>query len=185
MAPGPARVHLTGDREGAYIVSEERADGSLVLTPEAGSGPGGRPGGRPPSRERRQPVSTGVLLSQLFTGRRAESFSTSREALAAWGVDLHEDESIAEFVIADVGGLHGFVALTSRRLIFLEGGGGTALEPRLERPLEQLRAVKPVGRRGRGGIAIEWEDGAPTVVESLDRAQLGRLHDGLAAHARE
>lgn len=165
MATGRlARVYLSGDRKGAYIVSEERADGSLVLTPDE-------------SRRARAGSGSRGPLAQLLTGRRQDQFSSSSEAMEAWGVALREDESVAEFAMADVDKQHGFVAVTDRRFIFLVRDRGS-LTPFAERPLAQLRAVTPAGRRG---IVVEWEDAGPTVIESPDRAQLQRLRSSLLA----
>jgi hypothetical protein len=172
MAAGrPARVHLTGDRVGAYIVSEERADGSLVLTPDS-------------SRRRRVAVdSPGTLAQLLFRRRQEERFPTSREALDAWGVALLEDESIAEFAMADVDKEHGYVAVTSERVIFLVRSAGS-LAPRWEHSLGQFLSVGESARRGKGAVVIEWHDAAPTVIESRDRAALERLRASLLAHRR-
>ena len=166
----PARVHLTGDREGAYVVSEERADGSLVLTPDGSS-------------RGRVAVDSPGPLAQLLGRRRQDRFPTSREALEAWGVELLEEESVAEFAMADVDKQHGFVAVTSQRFIFLVRSAGS-LAPRRERSLGQLLRVGALGRRGKGGIVIEWHDASPTVIESPDRAALERLRASLLAHGR-
>lgn len=170
MAAGrPARVYLTGDREGAYIVSEERGDGSLVLTPDRSR--------RARAAEPAGPLASGPL-AQLLLGRRQDRFPTSRDALDAWGVDLLADESVAEFALADVDKQHGFVAVTDRRFIFLVRSGAS-LRPRLEQPLERLISVEPLGRRG---LLISWKEAEPTVVESRDRGQIERLRTSLLAH---
>ena len=163
----PARVYLTGHRQGAYLVSEERPDGSLVLTPDS-------------SHRTRAADDFRRPLAQFLTSRQ-DSFPTSREALDAWGVALFDDESVAEFAMADVDKQHGFVALTNQRFIFLVRGR-RSLQPVQQHSLRQLISVERHGRRGRAGLVVIWKEAAPTVIESRDRAQLERLQTGLLAH---
>ena len=164
----PVRVQLTGDREGSYVVAEERADGSLVLTPD----------GR---RRGRVPADSSGLLAQLFRRPSHETLTPS-EALSAWGVDLLEDESVDEFAVADVDGQHGFVAVTNHRFIFL-ARTRTSLAPQQEYSLNQLASVEPLGRRGKAGLIVGWKQAAPIMIEGHDRAQLKQLKASLLAHA--
>jgi hypothetical protein len=164
----PVRVRLTGDREGSYVVAEERADGSLVLTPD----------GR---RRSRVSADSSGLLAQLFR-RPSQGALTPDEALGAWGVDLLEGEFVDEFAVADVDKQHGFVALTNHRLIFL-ARTRTSLAPQQEYSLSQLASVQPLGRRGKAGLIVRWKQAAPVVIEGHDRAQLEQLKASLLARA--
>jgi hypothetical protein len=164
----PVRVRLTGDREGSYVVAEERADGSLVLTPD----------GR---RHSRVSTDSSGLLAQLFR-RPSQGTLTPSEALRAWGVDLIEDEFVDEFAVADVDKQHGFVVLTSHRFIFL-ARALTSLAPQREYSLSQLASVQALGRRGRAGLIVRWKQAAPIVIEGHDRAQRDKLKASLLARA--
>jgi hypothetical protein len=161
----PARVYLTGDREGAYVVAEERADGSLVLTPDG--------------RRAHASVNVPGPLSQLFQ-RRDDRLLTPNEALDAWGVDLLDDESVIEFAVAEVDERRGFVALTNRRFIFL-APGRSSLEPRQQHLLSEFTSVEPLRTRGKRGLVISWEGSEPTLIQSRDRDQIERLKARLLA----
>lgn len=164
----PVRVRLTGDREGSYVVAEERADGSLVLTPD-GLGPG------------RVFADSSGLFAQLFR-RPSRAAPTPSEALSAWGVDLLEDESVDEFAVADVDGQHGFVALTNHRFIFL-ARTRTSLAPQQEYPLTQLVSVEGLGRRGKAVLRVGFKQAAPIVVEGHDGGRFEQLKARLLARA--
>ena len=164
----PVRVQLTGDREGSYVVAEERADGSLVLTPDA-------------RRRSRVSADSSGLFAQLFR-RPLPGALTPSEALSAWGVDLAEGEFVEEFAVADVDRQHGFVALTNHRLIFL-ARTRTALAPQQEYSLSQLGSVQPLGRGGKAGLMVGWTQAAPIVIEGHDRGQLEQLKAKLLARA--
>ncbi len=168
---GPARVYVSGDREGAYLVAEERPDGSLVLTPDASRR------ARPRSPQRSGDELGG--LAQLLR-RRPDVVRTTDQALDDWGVELLEGELVVEFALADVNEQHGFVALTNQRLIFLVRGR-TALEPRLERRLSGLQSVELIGRGRRRRLAVGWAGSGPMVIDCPDRAQLERLEARLRA----
>jgi hypothetical protein len=159
------RVRLSGDREGAYVVAEERADGSLVLKPDG-------------ERHARVSVDSPGTLGQLLR-RRPDVVPTTTEALDAWGVDLLGDERVVEFAIADVAGERGFVALTNRRLIFLVRGR-TSLEPRQQHALSELTSVEPLRGHRKRGFVVSCEGSAPILVESRDRGQLERLRAKVA-----
>jgi hypothetical protein len=167
----PARVFLSGDREGAYLVTEERGDGSLVLVPDE-------------SRTARPPRERGVAsepgpLGQLLR-RRSEPIRTTNEALDDWGVELEDSEFVVEFTMADVDERPGFIALTNRRLIFL-ARGRKALELRDEHQLSRVVSVERVGRGRKPRLLVGWEGSAPMLIESPDRAQLERLEAALLA----
>lgn len=163
------RVTLSGDLEGAYLVTEERGDGSLVLVPDES-----RTAGRP--RER-APASDAGPLGQLLR-RRSEPIRTTNEALDDWGVELEDSEFVVEFTMADVDERPGFIALTNRRLIFL-ARGRKALELQDEHPLSRLTSVERVGRGRKLRLKVGWEGSEPMLIESPDRAQLDRLEAGL------
>ncbi len=165
------RVHLTGDRDGAYVVAEARADGSLVLIPDAS--PSAHRRARPGWVDERGP------LARLLGGR-TEPVRTTQEALGAWGVELLDDETVVEFVMADVDERHGFVALTNRRFIFLVRGR-TTLEPHDAHPLDQITSVERIGRGRKPRLVVRSTDRPPVVIESPDRSQLERLSAGLMA----
>jgi hypothetical protein len=162
----PERVYLTGAREGAYLVTEERADGSLTLKRDDA----------PRLRRRRAPREvTDDLgpLAHLFR-RRPEPTRTADAALDAWGVDLLDDEALGEFLLADIDERHGFVAVTNHRLIFLERNGAV-LQPRQEHPLSQLMSVEPMARGRKARLMIKWDGAPPMSINSTNRAQLERL----------
>jgi hypothetical protein len=163
------RVHLSGDREGAYVVAEERPDGSLVLIPDSS------PQARRPQASR--PAEQLGSLAQLLT-RRSEPVRTTHEALDAWGVQLRDSEFVVEFAMADANERHGFVALTNERLIIL-ARGRTGLQPRQELALSSLQSVDSVGRGRKRKLLLEFAGVAPIVIDCPDRAQLDRLEAGL------
>jgi hypothetical protein len=163
----PSRVNLSGDREGAYVIVEERPDGSLVIIPD-------RDARRQATRSAGQ--DDGGLFGALV--RRATPARSTREALEDWGVALLDGESVSEFGMADVNGRQGFVALTSHRLLFL-ARGARGLELVDEHSLSALTRVEP-GRRGRKRwLTVTW-DGAETVtIGGPDRDALQRLETQL------
>jgi hypothetical protein len=166
-----ARVFLSGDREGAYLVAEERGDGSLVLVPDTS---------RNARRQRERAVGSDAgALGQLLR-RRSEPVRTTNEALDSWGVELEDSEFVVEFTMADVDERPGFIALTNRRLIFL-ARGRKALELRDEHPLSGLTSVERVGRGRKPRLVVGWEGSARMSIESPDRAQLERLEAALLA----
>jgi hypothetical protein len=159
----PLRVTLTGDVSGAYVVVEQRPDGSLVLAPDSS-----KPSGAA-SRTLPSPVTT--LFSGLFT--RAQKSMSGVEVLEGWGVELDEDERIEEFVVADVDDEAGFLAITSQRFIFVANIGAAPTVVH-EHRRSAARDVELV-RRGLGRkLHVSW-DGAETLVGGLDRKTLVRL----------
>lgn len=102
--------------------------------------------------------------------------------LAGWGLELEDDERVDAFVMAEVDGAGGFLALTSTRFLFFDGNGkATALAQ--ERPLSELRHVELVRSGLRRRLRIDWER-SETLVGDLGRSRLQELHDRLRAHAR-
>jgi hypothetical protein len=169
------RVTLTGDRAGAYVVVEERPDGSLVLAvdPAASSAAEALGSGSAGSR------SPGHGLAALLSRRRREP-ATIHEALDDWGVKLHADEFVAEFVTAEVDGRKGFLAVTNQRLIFFARTGGE-LRVVDEHPLWAIRGVALVRRGLRTKLHVSFNDGE-TIVDTSDDRALARLQRHLTPH---
>lgn len=166
------RVYVTGAREGAYLVEEEQADGSLVL----------RPDGSPLALRRQVPQDPAEQpgpLALLFR-RRPESKRTTDDALEAWGVKLRDDEDAVEFVWAEVCQRRGYLAVTNRRLVFLEAYR-SRLVPRYEHPLTQITMVEPLPRGRRAKLTVRLDGAPPMVIGGADRAQTERLRAALLA----
>jgi hypothetical protein len=168
----PRRVTLSGDLAGDYVVVEERPDGSLVVAPD----PSGRSGG---TARRPAPEGVGSMLSGLLT-RPPSTPPNVPEILDRWGVELGEDEDMSEFLIADIDGTTGFLAVTTQRFIFA-AGSGKALTVVEEHLLSTARNVELVGRRRRQKIRVTWH-GSESTIGVLDRDALPRLHELLASH---
>jgi hypothetical protein len=166
------RVTLSGDLAGNYVVVEERPDGSLVVAPD--------PSRRSQAAARR-PVPEGVssMLSGLLN-RPPTTPPDVHEILDRWGVQLGEDEDISEFLIADIDGTTGFLAVTTQRFIFA-AGSGKALRVVDEHLLSAARNVELVGRRRRQKIRVTWH-GSESTIGVLDRDALPRVHEILAGH---
>jgi len=140
----------------------ERADGSLLIIPDDTA--------RADIPRRSAPGDPGLLGALL---RRTPPRSM-QESLEAWGVVLLDGETVSEFGIADVNDCQGFLALTSRRLLFLARARG-ALQLADERPLSSISHVEP-GRRGRRRwLTVTWEASAPMTIAGPDRDALERL----------
>jgi hypothetical protein len=163
----PLRVTLTGDVSGAYVVVEQRPDGSLVVAPD-GSTPT-----RPAERRTTSPIAT--LLSGLITP--AERPMTGPEILEGWGVELDEDERIEEFFVAEVDGEAGFLAITNQRFIFVSdrGSGHTVVHDHL---LSAARNVEPVRRGLVRKLRVTWH-GTESLVGGIDRKAMARLEHHL------
>jgi hypothetical protein len=163
----PLRVTLTGDVSGAYVVMEQRSDGSLVVAPDVSKG------SRSGSRRSASPIAT------LFSGLLAQpgKSMTGLEVLEGWGVALDEDEQIEEFFVADVDDVAGFLAITSRRFIFVAdtGRGSRVLH---EYRLSAARNVELVRRGLRHKLRVTWH-GAEHLIGGLDRKSVERLIDHL------
>jgi hypothetical protein len=159
----PLRVTLTGDVSGAYVVVEQRPDGSLVVAPDASKPPGAALG--------RSTSAIATLLSGLITP--AQKSMTSVEVLQGWGVELDEDERIDEFFVADVDDEAGFLAITSQRFIFVadRGKGSKVVHDHL---LSTARGVEVVRRGLRQRLRVFWH-GDESLIGGLDRKAIERL----------
>ena len=166
-SPRPLRVTLTGDVSGAYVVVEQRSDGSLVVAPDVSSRSGTAP------RRSASPIAT--LLSGLVTP--AQKPMSGAEVLEGWGVELDEEERVEEFFVADVDDEGGFLAITSQRFIFVadRGRGSTVVH---EYMLSAARNVEIVRRGVRQRLRVTWH-GAETLVGGLDRKAMARLQHRL------
>lgn len=165
-------VTLSGDLAGDYVVVEERPDGSLVVAPDASRRSGAA--ARKPS-----PDGVGSLFSGLFNRPPSEPPNVP-EILEGWGVELGEDERISEFLIADIDGRTGFLAVTTQRFIFVaQSGKGVGVVQ--EHLLSAARNVRVVGRRRRAKLRVTWH-GSESTIGVLDRDALSRLEETLARH---
>ena len=173
MSSGRQRhVSLSGDVSGDYVVLEERPDGSLVVAPE----PGRRPPHAQPASARR---AGGGLLAALLPQSPAEP-ATVPEMLEEWGVELAEDEVVDDFLLAEVDGKTGFVAVTSHRFIFAttKRREATVVQEHL---LSAARNVELVGRPRKQRLRVSWH-GSDSLIWVPDRDAFERLHHALAAH---
>jgi hypothetical protein len=165
-------VTLTGDLSGDYVVVEERADGSLVVAPDQSR--------RSKLSGRRPTAYAGPsLLSGLLT-RPPSSPPDVPTILEDWGVELGEDERINDFLLAEIDGRTGFLAITSQRFIFATNTG-RRLSVVQEHLLSAARDVELVGRRRRPKLRVTWH-GAESVIEALDHDAAVRLQDHLTGH---
>jgi len=163
----PLRVTLTGDVSGAYVVVEQRPDGSLLVAPD--------PSGRSAAAARRPASPITSLLSGLITP--PDRAITGVEVLERWGVELAEKERIEEFFVADVDDEAGFLAITTERFIFVadRGHGSTVVHEHL---LSAARNVELVRRGLRQRLRVSWH-GAESLVGGLDRKATARLEHHL------
>jgi hypothetical protein len=165
----PLYVTLTGDRSGSYVVVKEQPDGSLVLAPDIARGFR--------RAQPRTPQARNTLLSgTIFTPK--EAARTVPVALADWGVDLGEGELVREFLVANVDGRAGFVAVTSQRLVFVAKIGGELSMAQEER-LSSARDIDLVRRGMRRKLRVRW-DGFEMLIGTSDRKSLARLQQILA-----
>lgn len=168
----PRHVTLTGDLAGDYVVVEEREDGSVVVAPD--------PSRRSQAPRRRPaPRETSSLLSGLLSRPPTEPPNVP-ELLEEWGVELGEGEVSRDFLIADIDGTTGFLAITSERFIFATRTG-KELGVVQEHLLSAARNVELVGRRRRPKLRVIWH-GSESVIGLLDRDAIERLQEYLAAH---
>jgi hypothetical protein len=99
------------------------------------------------------------------------------EVLEGWGVELDAEERIEEFFVADVDDESGFLAITSRRFIFVaDGGKGPTIVH--EHLLSAAREVELVRRGLRHKLRVSWH-GAESFVGGLDRKTVARLQHHL------
>jgi hypothetical protein len=166
----PLYVTLTGDRSGEYVVIEERPDGSLVVAPDTSRGSGRA------ARPRAARAGNTLLAGMLF--RSKEPTRSVPEALDDWGVELLEDELVREFLVADVDGRTGFVAVTSQRFIFV-ARIGRELGVAQEHLLASAHQVELIRRRMRHKLRVTW-NGSETLIGTSDRHSLSRLQQLLA-----
>jgi hypothetical protein len=167
------RVTLTGDFAGDYVVVEQRADGSLVVAPD----PSGR--SRAPARRPAERGGGGSLLAGRLSRPPTEPPNLP-EILDGWGVELADGEGISEFLIADVDGKTGFLAITTQRFIFA-AQSGKGLGVVQEHLLSAARNVELVGRRRRPKLRVTWH-GSESVIGVLDRDATSRLQETLSGH---
>lgn len=169
----PRRVTLTGDLAGDYVVVEERVDGSLVVAPDTS----GRP--RVPARP---PSPSPAAGPSLFSGLLARPVRTPPDVptiLDGWGVTLGEEESVSDFVLAEIDGDTGFLAITSQRFIFATHTGKMVSVVQ-EHLLSSARNVEVFGRRRRPKLRVTWH-GVDSVINAPDRDDLERLRQHLTA----
>jgi hypothetical protein len=163
-------VTLSGDLAGDYVVVEERPDGSLVVAPDSSRRSGAA--ARKPS-----PQGVGALFSGLLSRPPSEPPNVP-EILEGWGVELGEGEEISEFLIADIDGQTGFLAVTTQRFIFAaQSGKGVSVVQ--EHLLSAARDVELVGRGRRAKLRVTWH-GSVSTIGVLDREALPRLQGTLA-----
>jgi hypothetical protein len=155
------------------VVVEERPDGSLVLAPEESRG-------SRRAQRRMSEVGNTLLSGMLFTPKQPPT--TIPAALDDWGVDLGEDELVREFLVADVDGRTGFVAVTSQRILFLVNVG-RELGIAQAQLLSSARGVDLV-RRGVGHKLRVRGDGFEMLIGVSDRGSLARLQQALAVQNR-
>jgi hypothetical protein len=167
----PRHVTLAGDLAGEYVVVEERADGSVVLAPDTS--------GRPRAAAARR-TPAGYEGPSLFGGLFARPPRTPPDVptiLEDWGVELADGESVSDFILAEVDGQTGFLAITSQRFIFATNTGRkvTVVQEHL---LSAARNVELFGRRRWQKLRVTWH-GAESVISVPDRDALPRLHQHL------
>lgn len=84
------------------------------------------------------------LLSFLFVARQK---LTPEQVIEAWGVKLETDESVALLALGHVDSRHGYLAVTDRRVLFVEHGGGHRYHIRFEQPLRSIVGWDAEARR--------------------------------------
>jgi hypothetical protein len=100
--------------------------------------------------------------------------------LEGWGVELAEDEGVEEFLMAEIDGKTGFVAVTNQRFIFAAHAGRevTVVQEHL---LSAARNVELVGRRRKQKLRVSWH-GSDSLIWVPDRDAFARLQRKLAGH---
>jgi hypothetical protein len=166
-------VTLTGDLAGEYVIVEERADGSVVLAPDTYGRSGRARARRPPARSEGPSLFAGLL------SRPAREPPDVLTILEDWGVELAEDEPVNDFILAEIDGRTGFLAITSQRFIFGTNTGKkvTVVQEHL---LSSARDVELIGRRRWQKLRVSWH-GVASVISIPDRDALARLHQRLTA----
>ena len=168
----PLEVTLTGDRSGHYVVVEERPDGSLVVAPD-------RSKRSSPGVKRSATQSGGSLMSGLLT-RPPRTPPSIPETLEGWGVELAENETTSDFMLADIDGQAGFLAITSQRFIFV-AQTGKGLGVVQENLVSAARNVEVVGRGRTQKLRVTWH-GTASLISLHDRDALARLERRLSGH---
>jgi hypothetical protein len=128
------------------------------------------------------PGQGGSLLSGLLTRPPSEPPNVP-QILERWGVELAEGEDVSDFLIADVDGNTGFLAITTQRFIF-SGRSRKGVSTVEEHLLSAARNVELVGRRRRQKLRVTWH-GSESVIGVLDRDALSRLLETLAGHGMD
>jgi hypothetical protein len=168
VIPASPNVTLTGDRSGDYVVVEERSDGSLVIAPDAST---------QGEVAAAQPMAVVGTLDALLVDASDRSRSSASELLREWGVEPREHEVVIEFLVADVDGMTGFIAITTRRFIFV-ANMGIGLEVVREHLLAAARNVEVVGRGTRRKLRVTWH-GRESRIRVPDRESLSCLRQHL------
>lgn len=113
-----------------------------------------------------------------LASRPAQEPATVPEMLEEWGVELADNEAIDEFLLAEIDGRTGFVALTNHRFIFATHTGRdfTVVQDHL---LSAARNVELVGRRRKQRLRVTWH-GSDSLIWVPDRDAFAHLHQKLA-----
>ena len=168
MSQSRPRVTLSGDLTGAYVVLEERPDGSLVLARD-GSQPPAPPGGaRPGSDEERSPLARLLM-------RAPEASASAPELLSRWGVELRDGETVLEFLTVTLDGGPVFLALTTERLVAVPAVARGARVVR-EYTLASVARVA-LERHGMTAQLRVVFDTGELVIGGVSRADLRRLRE--------
>jgi hypothetical protein len=86
------------------------------------------------------------VLSFLLGTRHSSELLTPTEMLGHWGVELDSDETVALLAYGRVRTLHGYLAVTDRRFLFLEHAGGDVYRTAVEHRLGSVREAEVSGR---------------------------------------
>lgn len=113
-----------------------------------------------------------------FVPRSAPEPATVPEMLEEWGVELADDEGIEDFLLAEIDGKTGFVALTTHRFIF-SAHTGRDVNVVQEHLLSAARNVALVGRRRKQRLRVTWH-GTDSLIWVPDQDAFARLHRKLA-----
>jgi hypothetical protein len=131
----------------------------------------------PTVAEQLQQAGTRTDLVQAVA-RTAFGRQTDRDLLALAAV-LTDDEAVVRLLEGRVGRAMGLLALTSRRLVFLPKGAGTATEL----PLDGVRSASSSKRRGMGRLVVSTADG-DFVVDQILGVQAEWMSDDIGAASR-
>jgi hypothetical protein len=156
---GRPRVILSGDRDGDYVIVEERDDGSLVLELDPA-----------PTRRPSRPFG-GLRL------RRPESTVTLPQTLHQLGVRLERAEAVREFRLGELDGVPGFGLVTDRRFQFIATTAANP-HPTVDRRLTELREAALTDRVRGARLDLRWSDHTQQVL-SGGRDELTRLQAAL------